>query len=39
MNVAYKGSFREVNMDAGMGKLLCSRRILLRIVHKKEITE
>lgn len=39
MNVADKGSFREVNMEAGKGKLLCSPRILLCIVHKKEIIE
>lgn len=39
MNVADKGSFCEVNMEAGKGKLLCSPHILLCIVHKKEIIE
>lgn len=39
MSVANKGSFHEVNMEAGKEKLLCSPHILLRIVHKKEIIE
>lgn len=39
MSVANKGSFHEVNVEAGKEKLLCSPCILLRVVHKKEIIE
>lgn len=39
MNVVDKGSFREVNMEAGKGGLLCSPCALLHIMRKKEIIE
>lgn len=39
MKVVDKGSFREVNMEAGKGKLPSSPCTLLLIMCKKEIIE